>query len=317
MPICPENYAEGPSNTCIKCITSACMSCPVANFKCTQCAIRTYNRPGSDPGTDCVTCPNNCIGCSVALRCDACKTNFYLTKATDLNFVDTCTQCPDGCSGCTLGTTGPICSTCYPGYRFDATNKRCIACSSTLGCVACNELICSSCNPGYFLDQGICKPCAFTSACKTCISATDCSACFSGYLLSSTFACGACVNNCDSCGSSTTCTACSKGYFKVTENGVDSCRSCSFATSSCAACTSDSDCTECGIVDELKYYLITKVGTTSSSCRQACPAGYVKNEQMSRCDKNVDVIKGVGVAGNARLFSTLSIALLAMISLIN
>jgi len=55
-------------------------------------------------------------------------------------------MCPTGCAVC----NGTMCSSCLPGYGFNATASSCSACSVT-NCMTCNTntATCDKCMPSF------------------------------------------------------------------------------------------------------------------------------------------------------------------------
>lgn len=95
---------ETPARTsCVRCSSrSNCVKCKFA-------AATQKSSAGSTPGSD-----------KQLIECTECGNGYYLKNNADTTITPTCEACGANCKTCKDATE---CTTCYPGWALDGTDK--------------------------------------------------------------------------------------------------------------------------------------------------------------------------------------------------
>ena len=156
------------NNTCVAC--NGCLTCPSSTLltTCTACAANSLHR--NNNSCDAIInaqeeCGQLCSSCTQLangnFECEICA------PGSTMDSTGACISCPRNCAQCSLTRLGE-CTSCLPGYYFQADSELCMACNQT-NCLCCTELGCTSCQSGYIVSPSftcmqICvAPCASCS----------------------------------------------------------------------------------------------------------------------------------------------------------
>ncbi|KAM3137128.1 hypothetical protein pb186bvf_010856 [Paramecium bursaria] len=208
---CSTNCETCTAFYCTSCIAGAtyitgrCLICGPQNNRDTSCSCLT-NFYDDGVTSSCVSCPQQCIGCTSVNNCNACAIHY--------NTLPTCLFCDDG-----YFYQGGICVQC---------DTSCLTCSNSNSCILCqpNQIhlqsgLCSFCGQGYYSVSDICIKC--DKKCSSCIGTpTNCQACATNR------------------GGPSLCN-CSNGYY---EDNSSNCQACSFKCSQCV--NNPQNCLVCG-----------------------------------------------------------------------
>lgn len=158
-----------------------------------------------------------------------------------------CAPCQTNC----LCSSEGGCTSCMPGYTYDALFKNCLACpvatsAINVGCKECcyqvqgPAFVCSTCPPGPYVFQ-VGGQCISLAGCTTTTQQGVCTACASGYYLNQGI-CSPCDASCATCLDSSLCRTCNTGYYNATDVSFSLCQACSVG---CTTCSSSTVCTAC------------------------------------------------------------------------
>ena len=279
--------------------------CLVPNCEVNNCFANTCARCKDGFYLDelkCYQCPNNCVTCSSADRCNICAKD---------RFGSVCqSECSEGCKNSLCSREGGFCMEgCKDGYTM--TEGICQKCPDN--CVSCTSLdLCTLCKLGSWgpTCNFDCRGCN-TDGCGVEINCTT--GCRSGYypqpvqVIRDAYECLKCPEGCSTCTNGNTCITCTLGHWgdsctnecstnckaNTCDKGNGHCRDgckngfhgalCSDSCSArCEACDNPDGCTVCaagrhGVACEQKcsphcfrYYCDRQNG----SCVYGCSAGY-------------------------------------------
>lgn len=195
-----------------------------------------------------------------------------------------CVPCSTNCQ-CSSENT---CSSCLPGYTYDALFQNCLQCptatdSVNVGCKECcyqvqgPAFVCSQCPIGsYIFQKG--GQCLKVEGCLSITSQGVCLTCTTGYYLSQG-ACSPCDASCASCYDGTLCLSCAVGYTNQTNVHYSLCQACPAGCSSCPGGT----CTAC----LTGFYLTTPTCSACGPNCAVCTAG-----GCSVCSSGAVIISG-------------------------
>lgn len=205
---------------------------------------------------------------------------------TDLGSCQSCTgaaffngqRCVPCATNCQCSQEN-ACSSCLPGYTYDALFQNCLQCpgfqdSVNIGCKECcyqvkgPAFVCSSCPSGnYIFQQG--GQCLQVTGCISMSNQGVCLSCASGYYLDQG-ACTQCDASCGTCDHSSLCLSCKPGYYNATDVNHALCQAC---PAGCSACVAGGTCSGCFTGYRLNAGVCTACGANCDQCTAgACTA---------------------------------------------
>ena len=218
----------------------------------------------------------------------------------------TCVNRP--ATGAVAPGTAVNCATCVAGNKITTSYADCEKCPiNTFS--ASGAMSCTTCP-------------ANSESTTTGTTSPTCTACGSGRFSAGTSdSCQACGANCDTCTmvGDAQCTACKQGFSKTQATGTAG--TCFTSIANCAAHTSATVCMTCAIgytrvpgtspaADTCTGKIASCTVYTSDAACMTCATGTTLSTDKTKCD-------GTARAANIGIFSALSVALLALIALLN